>query len=92
MKKIIAILVFSLLIFSLFSETVKGQYYGGIHLSFVKLTGGDRDDSSVRGWSGLNFGYYFFERLGVEFSTSVGWVGVRDSDFPVELVSHFIQD
>jgi len=89
MKKIITIIIFTIIITTLFANTIKGQYYGGIHCSFVKLVGGDRDDSSVRGWSGLNFGYYFFDNLGVELSSSIGWVGVRDSDYPIELFSHF---
>jgi outer membrane protein OmpA-like peptidoglycan-associated protein/outer membrane protein W len=74
MKKIAFSLVVIMLITvsSLFAEFKPKTFYLGSHFSAVQLIGGE-ENSEVKAWWGFDFNYFFTQRVGTEFSGSMGW-------------------
>jgi outer membrane protein OmpA-like peptidoglycan-associated protein len=90
MKKSILILLVILIAIAVSAVNVQGQYFFGLNFSGTKLVGGIKDDSTIRGWSGLNFGYFLKDYLSVELHGNFGYTDIRNNDFFMELPSQFI--
>jgi len=65
------------------AQHVTEQVGLGMHVSGIKLVGGERDDSMIRYGGGLWLKYSFSSKLTGEVNGSVGWVRPKDSE------SHF---
>ena len=73
MKKLVMLFVILIsLNIGLNAQTEAYMPYIGIHASGINLLGGD-EVNQWKMWGGGQIGFYFSERIGMEFSASKGW-------------------
>jgi len=80
MKKLVVLIVILVsLNVGLLAQVESGSPYIGVHSSAINLLGGD-EANEWKMWYGGQFGFYFSERVGLEFSLSKGWSRPKEED------------
>jgi outer membrane protein OmpA-like peptidoglycan-associated protein/opacity protein-like surface antigen len=88
MKKVVAVLFITLIITisPLFAEINSGSLYVGNHVSAVQLIGDESSD--LKAWWGLDFDYFFSQRIGTELSASIGWTRPGETKFGKSYITY----